>query len=316
MIWAVDPLLDVSFWETRDKTTQPEPHLVHQLHNCAIYTMTLLGTDRLVTGGDDSMKVWRLPDLLQASTPEPLATVVQPQKQLARGARGEICEVNGLAVNKSHDTVYSAAGDGNGYAWDAATLQLKRTLAGHSDYLHCVGCYGDHSVVTGGEDGQVLLWDARGGQAEQLLQERAGGAAPPPGKKAWIGALDVDQEGGWVAAGGGGNSLWLWHIASRRLVAAMPTCGAVQVVSFCADRILSAGAEPAIYQWPRSGKLVNRVPTSEPSTFALAHRPFSDSSDSRILVAGGSEPRLPLYYRAGLELGFFLGTPRASPAAC
>ena len=246
----------------------------------------------------------------------PLATVVQPQKQLARGARGEICEVNGLAVNKSHDSVYSAAGDGNGYAWDAATLQLKRTLAGHSDYLHCVGCYGDHSVVTGGEDGQVLLWDARGGQAEQLLQERAGGAAPPPGKKAWIGALDVDQEGGWVAAGGGGNSLWLWHIASRRLVAAMPTCGAVQVVSFCADRILSAGAEPAIYQWSRSGKLVNRVPTSEPSTFALAHRPFSDSSDSRILVAGGSEPRLPLYYRAGLELGFFLGTPRASPAAC
>mmetsp|Transcript_59048 Transcript_59048/g.140450 ORF Transcript_59048/g.140450 Transcript_59048/m.140450 type:complete len:339 (+) Transcript_59048:162-1178(+) len=307
MIWAVNPLLDVSFWESADKDTKPGPIFVHQAHDCAIYSMSLLGADRLITGGDDSFKVWRLADLLSTETPVPLSTVVQPQKTLGRGASGEIVEVNGLSVNKSNDTFYTAAGDGNGYAWDAETMQLKRVLKGHSDYLHCVGCYGDHTVITGAEDGKVLVWDARNSaKPEQLNQSKPG--AP----KSWIGALAVDQEGGWVAAGGGGRSVWLWHIASRKIVATMPTCGAVQVVDFCGDRILSAGAETAIYQWSRTGKLVNRVPTSEPSIYSLAHRPFSDQSDSHVLVAGGTEAQLALYYRSGLELGFFLSTPQAS----
>ena len=37
-----------------------------------------------------------------------------------------------------------------------------------------------------------------------------------------------------------------------------------------------------------TGKLVNRVPTAEPSIYSLAHRPFSDQSDSHVLVAGGN----------------------------
>jgi len=124
--------------------------------------------------------------------------------------------------------------------------------------------------------------------------------------KSWIGALDVDPEGNWVAGGGGARCLWMWHLASRKVVAAMPTCGTVQAMEFCGDKLISAGAEPAIYQWKRSGKLHSRVNTKEPSTYALAHRPFAQGVDSRILVAGGTMEEIAVFYRSGSESAFSL----------
>ena len=73
------------------------------------------------------------------------------------------------------------------------------------------------------------------------------------GTQPWIGAIDIDDGGHWLAAGGGGRHVGMWHLSSRKFVAAMPTCGVVHALNFCGDKLVSGGAEPALYLWSRSG---------------------------------------------------------------
>ncbi len=61
---------------------------------------------------------------------------------------------------------------------------------------------------------QVRLWDTRSRQGEELV---ASGTS-----KGWIGAIDADQGGNWIVGGGGARCMHLWHVGSRKVVAAMP----------------------------------------------------------------------------------------------
>jgi WD40 repeat protein len=62
-IWEVNPLLEASYWESvpvhaaQQDTHKPAPKAVLQLHDCAIFSVCLL-SDKLLTGGDDCIKVW------------------------------------------------------------------------------------------------------------------------------------------------------------------------------------------------------------------------------------------------------------------
>eukprot|EP00277_Geminigera_cryophila_P010851 CAMPEP_0179452262 /NCGR_PEP_ID=MMETSP0799-20121207/36155_1 /TAXON_ID=46947 /ORGANISM="Geminigera cryophila, Strain CCMP2564" /LENGTH=91 /DNA_ID=CAMNT_0021248023 /DNA_START=47 /DNA_END=322 /DNA_ORIENTATION=- len=91
----------------------------------------------------------------------------------------------------------------------------------------------------------------------------------------------------------------------------MPTCGAVHALSFCGDKLVSGGAEPAVYLWTRSGKLAARVTTPQDSIYSFASRSLSiggRATDPRILVAAGTSSDLPLFYRSGATFGFCLST--------
>jgi WD40 repeat protein len=110
---------------------------------------------------------------------------------------------------------------------------------------------GEHAVVTGSEDGTVRVWDSRDPRESDELTSPVASGTPP----SWIGAVDIDDGAQWVAAGGGGRYVGMWHLSSRKFVAAMPTCGAVQALAFCGDKLVSGGAEPALYVWSRSGNI-------------------------------------------------------------
>jgi len=250
-IWDVNPLLEASYWEASQAGHKPAPLAVLQLHDCAIFSVCLLSDTVLLTGGDDCIKVWTVESLLpgQLRPPQPTHTLVHPHIEVGRGGRLPVAETNGLAVNASRSTFYSACGDGRAYAWDSTTLKLKDKLEGHTNYLHCVSCQGNDAVVTGSEDGTVRVWDARDPRESEELASPVASGAPP----SWIGAVDIDPGGQWVAAGGGGRYVGMWHLSSRKLVATMPTCGAVHALSFCGDKLVSGGAEPAVYLWTRSG---------------------------------------------------------------
>ena len=161
-LWEVDPVLDASYWESAEPGHKPKPVVVHQLHDCAIFSVCVLKETLLLTGGDDSIKVWDIKALLPGQkAPQPLHTIVPPQIEMGRGALLPVAETNGLAVNASGSTFYAACGDGMAYAWDTETLKLKDKLRGHTNYLHCVRCQGNDAVATGSEDGSVRVWDAR-----------------------------------------------------------------------------------------------------------------------------------------------------------
>jgi WD40 repeat protein len=250
----VDPLLDASYWESSQPGQKPAPLVVHQLHDCEIFSMCLLSDSVLLTGGDDCIKAWKIDSLLPGpgrEAPRPIHVLVPPQIEVGRGARLPVAETNGLAVNDSRSAFYSACGDGRAYCWDSSTFKLRAKLEGHTNYLHCVACQGDNAVATGSEDGTVRIWDARDpNEPEELVSS---GPAPSGARPSWIGAVDIDESGQWVAAGGGGRCVGMWHLPSRKLVANMPTCGAVHALKFCGDKLVSGGAEPAIYLWSRSG---------------------------------------------------------------
>ena len=313
-LWEVDPLLQAQYWEAAPSGHKPAPVVSHQLHSCAIFSVCLLSDTVLLTGGDDCIKVWKIASLLpgQRQAPQPTSTLEHPQVQVGRGGRLPVSETNGLAVNASRTTVFSACGDGRAYAWDAATLQIKDTFEGHTNYLHCVACQNDDAIVTGSEDGTVRLWDARDPRESEEMASPVDSGSPP----AWIGAVDIDPGGQWVAAGGGGRYVGMWHLPSRRFVAAMPTCGAVQALTFCDDKLVSGGAEPALSLWSRSGKLVGREKTPVDCTYTIASRALSlgrknSGLEPRIAVAAGTSTDLAVLYRGGASFGFCLSSEAA-----
>jgi len=272
-IWEVDPLLDAAYWESSQPGHKPAPLVVHQLHDCAIFSVCLLSDSVLLTGGDDCIKAWQIDSLLpgRGKAPQPMHKLVPPQIEVGRGGRLPVAETNGLAVNASRSAFYSACGDGRAYCWDSTTFKLRAKLEGHTNYLHCVACQGDNAVATGSEDGTVRIWDARDpSEPEELVSS---GAAPNGARPSWIGAVDIDESGQWVVAGGGGRSVGMWHLPSRKLVANMPTCGAVHALQFCGDKLVSGGAEPAVYLWSRSGVFMCGFPpvATRASTRAPAH---------------------------------------------
>ena len=62
------------------------------------------------------------------------------------------------------DRLIAGCGDNNVYVFDLETRELVHTLAGHRKYVHSVAAAdgsGGVSVVSGGEDGAVKLWDTR-----------------------------------------------------------------------------------------------------------------------------------------------------------
>lgn len=54
--------------------------------------------------------------------------------------------------------------DGNIYIYDLETRRLDKVLSGHTQFVHCVAGAdgsGGVSLISGGEDGDVKLWDTR-----------------------------------------------------------------------------------------------------------------------------------------------------------
>lgn len=73
----------------------------------------------------------------------------------------ELSETNALSWNATDGLLYSAAGDGNAYAWDLTKGVTVRSFSGHTKYLHSLAVAPrSRSLVTGSEDGTMKLWGA------------------------------------------------------------------------------------------------------------------------------------------------------------
>ena len=90
----------------------------------------------------------------------------------------------------------------------------------------------------------------------------------------------------------------------------------MQALTFCDDKLVSGGAEPALSLWSRSGKLVGREKTPVDCTYTIASRALSlgrknSGLEPRIAVAAGTSTDLAVLYRGGASFGFCLSSEAA-----
>ena len=113
---------------------------------CAIYALVFTETSAgllLISGADEEIRGWRWDAVLAAARsgaamPPPVLRLENPRTSLRRGALGQLSETAALAVDPTTGLLYSAAGDGNAYAWDLSTSSSVATFKGVGEPLHCL----------------------------------------------------------------------------------------------------------------------------------------------------------------------------------
>lgn len=299
----------------------PESVASLKAHGCAIYALTFTETSAgllLFSGADEEIRGWRWDALLAAGqagseAPPPAMRLETPRTALRRGAFPQLSETSALAVDAASGRLYSAAGDGNAYAWDLSSQACVSTFAGVGEPLHCLAlCVQRQQLVTGGEDGAVRLWDVRSADCSQVLRPNAPplisaaastskshpvGMAGGGGSGGWCGCVAVDDAETWLVAGWGDGFLCSIELNSCAVVACMPTAAAPLACCFEPGsdfHLVSVGAEPGLYHWRLTGELETRATCSSPSALGLAiGRRRSD--DTRVIAVGGSEGTVDMF---------------------
>eukprot|EP00823_Brevimastigomonas_motovehiculus_P009801 TRINITY_DN959_c0_g1_i4.p1 TRINITY_DN959_c0_g1~~TRINITY_DN959_c0_g1_i4.p1 ORF type:complete len:133 (+),score=19.17 TRINITY_DN959_c0_g1_i4:664-1062(+) len=118
-------------------------------------------------------------------------------------------------------------------------------------------------------------------------------------RKPWISCLCVDPSANWMICGGGGQYLAIWHFPSSSITSTCPTNGFPQTIQFDDDQqvIISAGNEPYIHYWKKSGKLLHKVKCfCCTSIFSLRLCKPSKSKDNQmLLVVTGNSPYIDIF---------------------
>ena len=287
-------------------TAAPKRVATVQAHRGPVYALTFAsakaGRLMLLSGADEEVCGWQWEAILAGAdaSKASLLRLENPRTSLRRGAVGQLSETSALAVDTTTARLYSAAGDGNAYAWDLATGALVGTLSGVGEPLHCLTlCERRRQLAAGGEDGAVRLWDLRSHTCEQVLTPTAPPLVPAEslgksssgggGGGGWCGCVAVDAAETWLVAGWGDGFLCSIDLNTYNAVAAMPT--AAPPLAACFEphsdfHFVSVGAESALYRWRLTGELETRAICSSPSCLGLAVAPRPGGA--KAIAVGGS----------------------------
>jgi Prp8 binding protein len=98
---------------------------------------------------------------------------------------------------RSSPRLFSASADGTLIVWNAATGAKERRLRGHKGIVNCVSCTrgGREVLVSGGDDGKVMLWDPQERDALDVLNVGYPVTAvcfSDDGSQVYVGGLDND----------------------------------------------------------------------------------------------------------------------------
>jgi WD40 repeat protein len=149
-------------------------------------------------------------------------------------------EVNDFSLDKEY--IYGAAGDSFGcYKWNIERGDLVATYKPRqTSYLHTVNKIGDHSILFGGEDGCLELWDT---QADKCMDSWSMGG--------WVGASAI--AGDWWHVGGGRADATgfaaSFHGPTRSLATNKATPETIQYMLYDESTLYSVGSESFVSYW-------------------------------------------------------------------
>lgn len=252
------------------------------------------------------------------------------KNQLAMSVQGgDVGPVLGVAFSADSGSVFTCGQDGKarltaGPAPDgasvASTATKLREFIGHSGTVTRLAVTGDgKTLVTGGEDKTVRVWDVTSGKALRSFQGhmtkvtavavRADGrqvaSASDDGAvrvwdlnaadehraladaKASLWAVAVSPDGKRVAAAGADKTVRVYGLETGKLEATLSAGAAVTGLAFLPDgnRLVAAGGDKVIKVWDVAGKAVLK----ELAGHSLAVLAVGASADGRLVVSGSAD---------------------------
>ncbi|XP_078170082.1 DWD (DDB1-binding WD40 protein) hypersensitive to ABA 1 isoform X2 [Carex rostrata] len=280
-----------------------DPLCIIQGHRGPAYDLQFFGDDTdalLFSGGDDGhIKAWKWTNVLNCKPGDqinPILDIVNPQQEDPWGARSAIPETNAIAVHQQEGCIYSAAGDGCAYAWDAATGKCKMVFRGHQEYLHCVAvCKLSNQIVTGSEDGTARIWDCRSGECTKVICPNKNYKSV---QNSWISSVAVDPSESWLGCGSF-RGLSVWSLVSNECIFNIERPSPIQDVVFDNNEILAVGGEPVLSRYSINGSLISQVKCAPSSPFSVSLHP------SGVVAIGGNGGLVDVISEYGSHLSTF-----------
>ncbi|KAJ3642531.1 hypothetical protein Zmor_025299 [Zophobas morio] len=194
-------------------------------------------------------------------------------------------DVNCLVLEPENNVLFAACGDNNVYSFNLETRKNIKTFKGHKNYVHCL-THLNNKLISGGEDGLVLMWDARTAAAVGKIEPYTRDKVSRPELGPWIGGVGINDD--WLLCGGGPR-LSLWHLRSLNISTVFPIDDkGIHVAEIFHDKIFAGGRSPLFYQMSFNGDIVIEIPTAAVTTYSAIHQdePF------QTLCIAGSSPKI------------------------
>ena len=225
----------------------------------------------LVVGGRDCLQGWDWASLAQARS---------PSWEISLPGRGEVNCIAVVADEGCEDRVVVGMGDNNLHLVDLESGTVLRVLSGHSGHLHSVAASAG-LVASGGEEGEVRLWDSRQWSPVHSLSpaDLPDLARPKLGRH--VAAVSLSSD--WLAAGGGPAPA-TWHLKSWTIATPLPSGdNEVKVIKFHENNVMVAGRGRTLQQLSLSGEVKAEVEMSSSVIYSLEMR-----SEPGVLCCAGS----------------------------
>ena len=209
---------------------------------------------------------------------------------------GAVFRSGGLTVGPSMDQGNGGSREQLFGKRDVSELRLIHTLEGHRSEVNGVSVSGDGGVVvSGGEDGLVLVWDVASGKLRHTLA----------GHRGAVQSVSVSGDGRVVVSGGKDGQVLVWDGMSGQLRHRLKghrgwVCGVA--VSGDGRVVVSGGEDGQVLVWDgRIGQLRHKLVGRRGRVYGV-----SVSGDGRVVVSGGGDGRVRVWDGVSGQLRYTL----------
>lgn len=198
-------------------------------------------------------------------------------------------DLSALALDRSGRVAALGFRDGNVSVLTTSQLENGGYSQEEVDYIGHQGSVSSivvdtlrGSVVSGGDDGTVRIWDIASGAPLELFMRHAAGP---------VNAVALSPDGQWILSAAE-SSARLWNIADGELATQVITNGAALAVSFSpqAERFVVGDSVGNLFFESLKEVLPRRLARAQDSILALAHSP-----DGEFLASGDMSGRVQLW---------------------